>query len=166
MHLGIAIWAIIAAWRWGDWKHWQRYQSTMLYFAAGNLLYNYFTSDFPLWHFNPDFLINHKITEVIYTFIVFPATVLLFLSRYPQSLKHRIYHIAQWILIYSALEWIGQVLGKIEYHHNWNFWWSVAFNCITFPMLRLHYVKPLAAFMLSVLFTVFFISYFQVPINK
>ncbi|MDQ0899406.1 hypothetical protein [Paenibacillus sp. V4I7] len=80
MHFVIGFIIIGAAYRWGDWRNWKKYHSTMMYFALGNLLYHYLCANHLLWQLMPDFSLSHSITEMIYTFIVFPATALLFLT--------------------------------------------------------------------------------------
>ena len=52
---------------------------TMMYFALGNLLYNFLTASYFLWRLDADFFSNHTLTEMLYTFIVFPGTALLYL---------------------------------------------------------------------------------------
>ncbi|MBT2729839.1 hypothetical protein J7E63_23550 [Bacillus sp. ISL-75] len=53
--------AILCAWKWGDWKNWRQYLSTIQYFLIGDMLYNLFTRNFPLWGYPnpPNILPNH-----------------------------------------------------------------------------------------------------------
>ncbi len=83
MHVATAIIVIIAVFIWGDWRNWQKYHTTMLYYAIGNLTYNFLTANYFLWRFNADFIPNHSLTEMLYTFIVFPGTILIFLKNFP-----------------------------------------------------------------------------------
>ncbi|WP_246050129.1 CBO0543 family protein [Aquibacillus sediminis] len=83
MHVGITILIIIAVWRKGDWRNWEKYHTVMLYFALGNLTYNFLTASYFLWRMDADFISNHTLTEMLYTFIVFPGTALLFIGNFP-----------------------------------------------------------------------------------
>lgn len=165
MHVFLAIFTILILWLRGDYKHWQKYHTTMLYYAVGNLAYNFICANYLLWRLNPDFLSNHSQTEMLYTFIVFPATALMFLARYPNTWKRKLLHYATWISLYLSLELVFIWLGKIEYQYGWNFWWSVFLVIIMFPMFRLHHTRPLLTYILSVPITIFLMYVFDVPFD-
>ncbi|QGQ95519.1 hypothetical protein EHS13_11830 [Paenibacillus psychroresistens] len=164
MHLLITLCTVFAVWRWADWKNWQKYHTTMLYIVVGGLLYEYLTKGFVLWVFHPDFLYNQRITIIIYAIFTMPLSVLLFLSNYPPTNKlKQLKYLLKWIFIYSIAELALQILGKITYENNWTYWYSVLFDVMMFPMLRLHYVKPLRAYFLSIIIIVGLMWYFKVP---
>lgn len=165
MHFVIGFIIIGAAYRWGDWRNWKKYHSTMMYFALGNLLYHYLCANHLLWQLMPDFSLSHSITEMIYTFIVFPATALLFLTNYPEDRMKVVFHYIQWVLIYGGTEYVLHMFGRIQYQYGWGFWWSLLFDCTMFPMLRLFSVKPLLAYLVSAVLTVFWVVLFKVPVN-
>ncbi|MFC5653707.1 CBO0543 family protein [Paenibacillus solisilvae] len=165
MHLTLALITILAAWKYADWKNWQQYHSTMMYFALGNLLYNFLTANHFLWKLKPDFLPNHSLTEMVYTFIIFPATVLLFLSTYPKRDKKLIGHYLKWIGIYVGVEWFFMMTGRIIYQYGWSLYWSIIFDILMFPMLRLFYKRTLLAYAISLLMCIFWVWYFKVPVN-
>lgn len=153
MHIFVAVWVLLASWRWGDWKNFILYYPTMLYIALSNLLYVFFAHEFfHLWELRED-IGNHAITFLIHVFIINPFSAFLFLSNYPSTLKSKILHTLKWIFLFLIVEWIGYKLEKITYHNGWNYWWSVLFIVVMFPMLRLHYVKPSWAIFLSVVCT-------------
>jgi hypothetical protein len=160
MHLVITVWALSAAWRWGDWRHWQNYHATMLYMSAMNLLYFYFCADYLLWENKPDLGFSKTFVNLLYTFVVFPCTVLIFLSNYPRNLKMQGFYILKWVIIYIGVELIGALFGRISYQHGWNLGWSSLFVVVMFAMLRLHYKKPIIAYIFSVLIITFLLSYF------
>jgi hypothetical protein len=164
MHIFLAIFVIWATYRWGDWRNWQKYHPTMMYFALGNLLYNFLCANHMLWTLAPDVLSNAGLTEMVYTFIIFPASALLFLTNYPQGRKKVFFHYVQWVLIYGSGEYIFYLFGRIYYQYSWSFAWSIAFNIIMFPMLKLFSVKPLIAYILSALLTVFWMKMFHIPL--
>jgi hypothetical protein len=165
MHLFVALWALISAWKWGDWRNWEKYHPTLMYFAMGNLLYNFLTANHFLWKLEPDFLPNHSMTEMVYTFITFPATAFLFLSNYPKE-THKIFlHYLKWIFIFVAVEWVFSRTGRILYQYGWSLGWSAIFDCTMFPMLWLFYRKPLIAYGISAIMCVFWVWLFDVPVN-
>ncbi|MFZ5986810.1 MAG: CBO0543 family protein [Bacillota bacterium] len=149
MHLGVIILTIFAAWQKGDWKNWERYHSTMLFVAMSNLLYNFIYFNHFLWQLKPDFLFNHVMGEMFYTFIVFPFSAFILLSNYPKDLKKQVYRIAKFITVYILIEWIFLEYGRIVHKYGWNMWWSLAWDCMMFPIWVLHYKKPLIAYFVS-----------------
>lgn len=166
MHLAIAIWSFLAAWRWGDWKHFEKYHKTLLFISCGGLLYEFFTKDYVLWDFRPDFLINRTITDLVYIFVIMPCSTFVFLSTYPDRPIRQALHVAKWTVIYAVLEWVGWQMGRIYYEHGWSIYWSAAFDCAMFPMLRLHFKKPIWAYAISIPLIGFLIWVFHVPLNK
>jgi hypothetical protein len=149
MHLIVAIVTLLAAIRWGNWKNIGKYYPTQLYMIMGALLYLFIYGPDTLWDEIPDSGINNKLTILLYVFIVFPCTVLLYLSKYPSTTLKQFFYIAVWIIFYSGTELILFFFGKMLYNSGWNICWSVAFNCMMFPMLRLHFVRPFWAIGLS-----------------
>lgn len=163
MHLAITIWALLAALRWADWKRWREFLPTIYYMVFSNFFYQYIAHTlYHLWKNESNFL-NELVIDSLYSFIVFPCTVMLFLSNHPNPSQKRWLHYVKWIAIYSALEWIGQLFGFISYHHGWSWYWSLLFNCVMFPMLRLHHQRPLWAlgmtpFIIWILLEIFYLN--------
>lgn len=151
MNLLVIIFVIFSAWKWSDWKNWQKYHATMLFIVVANLLYNLIYYDHLLWKLMPDFLYSQFIGELLYTFIVFPFTALLFMSRYPKSIKSQIFYNLKYIAIYILFEFIFYKFGGIIYNYDWNMWWSLAWDCMMFPIWALHYKKPLLAYGASII---------------
>jgi hypothetical protein len=165
MHLVIALFTIFAVWRWADWKNWKKYQPSMLYITSGGLLYEYLTRGYNLWLFHPDFLYNQTITVIVYAVVTMPLSILIFLSHYPQKHMKQILYILKWVMIYSAVELALQLFGRITYQHGWNFWFSVLFDVVMFPMIRLHHVKPLLAYFISLVIIILLMICFKVPLE-
>jgi hypothetical protein len=165
MHLVIALFTIYATWRWGNWRNWKDYHSTMFYIASGGLLYEYLTVNKPLWNFHPDFLYNQTITVIVYAFVTMPLSTLIYLSQYPKELKLQVIYIFKWACIYAAVELVLQFTGRISYDHGWNFWHSLLFDLMMFPMLRLHFVRPFLAYVLSIVIIILLIHWFKIPIQ-
>jgi hypothetical protein len=164
MHLVIVIFTLFAAWRWGDWRNWQRYHPTMIYIAMGNLLYNFVYANHYLWQLKPDFLLNHMVGEIVYTFITIPLTGLIFLSGYPKNITGQILHNLKFIAIYILIEAVLQYYGRIVYNYGWNIWWSSAWDFMMFPMWVLHHKKPLIAYAASIAVVVLVLALF--PVNN
>ncbi|MEQ6375540.1 CBO0543 family protein [Bacillaceae bacterium S4-13-58] len=167
MHLIVSLFVILSVWLWGDWRNWQKYHTVMLYFALGNLAYNFLTANYFLWRLDADAFSNRTFTEVLYTFSVFPGTALLFVGNYPKNLgKSKIIsHYLFYIGWYAGIEFLYVHFNRIDYQYGWNYWWSVGFDIIMFPMLWLFYRKPLIAYPLSILFAIFFLWWFDIPVG-
>jgi hypothetical protein len=167
MHIAMSIYCIYMVWRKGVWRNWRKYHTTMMYFALGNLLYNFLTANHFLWRFSSEFLANHTTVEMLYTFIVFPATVLLFLSHYPEgkSFFKKAYHVFIWVVIYGVVEFVYWQLDKIHYQYGWNLWWSIFFDFTMFPMLVLFHKRPLLAYTISFFMAIFWVQFFDVPVH-
>ncbi|MBT2657919.1 hypothetical protein J7E81_22200 [Bacillus sp. ISL-18] len=167
MHIiGQFLW-IFAAWRWGDWRNWRNYQSTLLFMIVFSLLYDVLSYNYSLWIFSDFILPTHTLNSLAVTFIGFPCSVLLFLSRFPKNnrIKQLIY-VSFWVVLYIAIEYFFVVIGLFHYYHGWNIWWSALLDATLFPMLLLHHKKPLAAYIISVPIIIFYFLFFNLPISK
>ncbi|MCL6637845.1 MAG: hypothetical protein K6T26_07835 [Alicyclobacillus sp.] len=163
--LASGLW-LFSAWRWGDWRHWERYHATILYLILGGMLYDVLTHDFPMWRYQPDGLWpNHLTVGLRVLFVTFPCTVLLYLPHYPPGWRQCPYVLA-WAALYSTLEWGLHHVGLITYHNGWRYVYSVLFNLLMFTMLRLHFVRPLWAYGVSVLIVSGLVWAFGVPVSS
>ncbi|MBM7660351.1 hypothetical protein JOC85_001118 [Bacillus mesophilus] len=168
MHIILTLISIIAVWVRKDYKKWWEFYPTMQYIALGNLTYNFLCASHWLWRLSPDIKwFNHSILEMAYTFIVFPFTSLMFLSRYPENqgtfrvLRHYLF----WIGLYVGVEYILRLQGSIIYKFGWSLMWSAIFDCLMFPFLRLHYKKPLLTLLFSIPITIFWLWLFDIPVH-
>lgn len=119
---GLLAGSLLAAWRWGDWRRWPRYYPTLLYVMVANLLAGYITYQHPLWDFNADALAASETTvELLNTFIVLPATTLVYLGNYPAAgpLRQTGYVLA-WVALFAAVETADTLLGGICYFNGWS----------------------------------------------
>jgi hypothetical protein len=167
VHVFIVILTIFFVWKQKVYKEWRKYHATMLYFSICNLTYNLICANYWLWKFDNNVLLTHTLLELVYSFITFPATVLLFLAQYPEkkAIKRKITYYLTWIGIYFVGEWLLLQAGEMIHSNGWSLRWSLLFDFIMFPMLRLHYKHPLIAYLLSVLIATFLICWFDVPIH-
>ncbi|WP_216829575.1 CBO0543 family protein [Alkalihalobacterium elongatum] len=165
MHFTLTLIVVIAIWVKGDYKNWQKYHTTMLYYALGNLTYNFLCANYLLWKLDPDIMPNHSMTEMLYTFVVFPGTILMFLRHYPSTFKKQIIHNSIWIAIYVGIEYFFLLTGRIYYQFGWNLGWSALLVAIMFPMFRLHHKRPILTYVISVIITILLVWIFDVPVD-
>ncbi|WP_077617082.1 CBO0543 family protein [Bacillus sinesaloumensis] len=162
---------LLALFVWGDWRNPKKYYSTYLFFLLGDFLYLYFFSDYyPMWSYAPqgfDEDIGLTNTHVVLSImaIKYPATILIFLGRYPgdQSWVKQLIYILMWSSIYGINEALDLFFGLITYDNGWSIWWSVLFNFVMFSILRLHFVRPLRAWVASSIFILILWHVFDVP---
>lgn len=167
MNLLIAGIALIACWKWGDWRNWEKYYPTILFMIVGNFLYNILTYNYPMWLYEEALLPNHTMIEMVHSFVVFPVTVLIFLPSFPEkNIFKKAVYILRWVFIFISVEWMMSKLDLFSYHNGWNIGWSILFNAIMFTMLRIHFKKPLLAWAISIFIVLWLIIFFEVPIEK
>jgi len=63
------------------------------------------------------------------------------------------------------MEFISYITGAFSYHNNWNIGYSIIFNCLMFPILILHYKKPLLAFLVCSILAFLLMAFFEIPIK-
>jgi hypothetical protein len=160
LHIAVILFTIFAAWRWGDWRNWPKYHLTMLFISGGALLYLFLYKDALLWDLQHH-LMNHTLTELLYVLTVLPLTVLLFLSNYPDGFGKQAYRIIKFIAIYSIMEFIYYKFGLITYKYGWNFWLSIGWYCMMFPVLALHLKSRYMLILFLLLVWLFFLTCFQ-----
>jgi hypothetical protein len=153
IHVVVLIAVIIMAWRWGEWKNWSRYHATMLFMAAGDLFYKYLYHCNPLWEYG-NLFINQTVTDLIYNLLVLPLSALLLLSNCPESLAKQAMKILKFMVVFALVEFGYQEAGLMQYHRGWNLGWSVAWDGMMFPMLILHYKKPVIAYLAGGVITI------------
>lgn len=170
MHLLINAIFLVVGLKWGDWKNWRKYHATILFLWFGDLLYNVLCYQYNMWQykesiFAENLLTNHVIITLLIMFVSYPATVLIYLGKFPEQKMKAVLWVLFWVILYSTVEFINlRFLNLITHHHGWTISWSVMFNLIMFPMLRFHYKRPGPALLLSIPIIFFFVCYFQVPI--
>ena len=163
MSILIGLTAVLIAWRWGDWRNWKQYYPTYLFMTTVSFITDSLTHRHTLWYFCPTlFLPNNTVTAMFYAFTVYPATVILFLSRYPagQYWRQGLY-IAQWVAVYSALEAMAKTLGAMGHQNGWTIWWSALVDITMFTALRIHFFKPLLAWLVAILFAALILTVFN-----
>ncbi|KKK39042.1 hypothetical protein WQ57_04430 [Mesobacillus campisalis] len=171
MHIVFNALFLLAAIKWGDWKRWKVYYPTILFLISIDSIKNFLLYNHMMWTYQEVFfgkalLQNHTVINLMIMVVVYPATILIYLGRFPKETWKQIRWISIWISVYWIVEYINlKYLDLINHHNGWNMWWSLLFLSVMFPMLRLHHKNPLLAWVLSVLFTVFLWNAFNVPIE-
>jgi hypothetical protein len=162
--IGVCTW-LIAALRWGDWRNWQRYYSTILYFLLGDALYYYVSYTHRLWSLEPTWPLKNEVTCIAGEFIVFACTILIYMGKYPPNHFISIRWTAIWVMIYTVNEVILLWTGTFSYQHGWTIFHSFMFNILLFILLRLHFKKPLWTMLLSIPVTTILIFINSIPLK-
>jgi len=164
VHIGINLLFILASWKWGNWSRWRHYHATMLYVAICDLLYLFLTANHQLWSYVPEpFLKHYALTEALYALVMLPATVLIFLSRLPAKPLKQAGHCLLWVGILFTIECVLLSTGRFRHLNGWSLYWSLGFDLVMFPMLILHYKKPLLAYLVSAAIVVYLLWQFEIP---
>jgi hypothetical protein len=163
------VWLVILL-KWGDWRNWKKYYPTILFFILGDFIYLYLLSDqYPMWRYNPqgydkEVGITNAHVSLSVMAIKYPATILIYLSRFPDSNKWKqTVYILFWVFLYAINEIIDLNANLIKHYNGWNLWWSIIFNTVTFIILRIHFTSPLLAWIISLGFIVLLWNIFNVP---
>lgn len=157
---------LVAAWRWGDWRNWQIYYPTFIYFILNDFGYGYVTYNQPLWQYE-SYLLNTTLSDILITVIGYPSIILLFLTYYPKGFRKRIVYIAIWGTLYFIfVELVSHKLGFITYHNGWNIYYAFLFVYSLFPMFRLHHKKPLVAWIIASSLAMVSYLWFGLSISK
>lgn len=154
---------LAACYKWGDWRNWREYYPTVLYVIIGDLSYNFVFYQHTLWKYQG--LVNHTVSDYLVALLVFPAAVILYLTYYPRG-KYQTLYILLWTLANSMLEHASVKLGYFSYNNGWNIYWSALVFYIAFILVRLHYLKPLLVWPLSVACGLVMMAIFHVPITS
>ncbi len=149
--IGLLAGFLLAAWRWGDWRRWRRYYPTLLFVMVANLAAGYVTYHHPLWDFNADTLaVSETTVELLNTFVLLPTAALIYLGSYPAAGPARqARYVLAWIMLFAAIETADTLIGGISYFNGWSLGHSVLFDCVMFPIIRLHHVRPPLAWLAS-----------------
>lgn len=157
--------SIAVCWKWGDWRHWEKYYPTVLYMLIGDFTVDLLMHDTPLWGFGK-FIERYQFLDIAAMILMYPGTVLLYLTYYPKSIGKQAAYILLWVGIYTVIELISYLTNQFNYYHGWNIWYSVLFNLGMFPLLALHYKKPLVVWPISVALCFLVVWWFRIPLAR
>jgi hypothetical protein len=167
-HLFIQLSFLIAGYKWGDWKNWRKYYSTILFFILMDLFYNFLLYHYPMWtlHDSPIPLFQYEYFIILcLMFLRYPPTVLIYLGKFPNGRLKRMGWITLWVVIYFILEVLNLHMGSVSHHNGWNLAWSFLFNIVLFVMIKIHYHRPLLSWALSFIWILFLWNIFDVPMD-
>ena len=136
-----------ACYKWGGWKQWRDYYSTILYVIIGDLAYQFVFKDYRLWTYTG--MLGHTYTALILMFLVFPPAILLFLAHVPSGLLKKTIYITAWAIVNTAVEWIACRTNGLHYAHSWGILWSFALFVIAFILIWVHYKRQLLVWPVS-----------------
>ncbi|HWQ43586.1 MAG TPA: CBO0543 family protein, partial [Desulfosporosinus sp.] len=159
------IW-ILSAYKWSDWRNWKSYYPTILFFIVGDLIYNFVAYNHPLWELtSPRF--GTTFSVLIMNATLWPASTLLFLTHFPfaGNLKKALY-ILIWVAIFTLVELFFSSFSYLKYSNGWNIGWSILFNTVMFPLLKIHHEKPQLAWPLAFLFGTIVIYFFDIALSS
>ena len=129
------------------------------------MVVDFLTVDKPLWAFSK-LSYNCQMIDLAIMAFVYPSTAILFLSHYPTEVSKQIKYLVLWVGIYTAIELIGTLVGDFQHFNGWNMYYSILFNITMFPLLRLHYKKPLLVWPISVVLAFLVIWWFRIPLTR
>jgi hypothetical protein len=154
---------IFICYKWGDWKNWQSYYSTILFFIACDYIETFVSAAKPLWHYTAT-IFPGAVTHMIISLVIYPCTVLIFFSFYHNfSQLNKFLYLILWVGIYSLLEYIGLKFNFIVYFNGWNFIYSVFFDLIMFFILVVHQKSPPISWLLSLTMGITITWWFKLP---
>lgn len=142
--------------------------SNYIVYGGREFLYSYLFNEYPMWRFEHTFeeklLPTRMSIDLLKGFTSFPILTLIYLSHYPeeQNVIKKVLHIITWTFLFGFIEYISKMFGMISYHHGWNMWWSLFFDFAMFSILAVHYKRPIIAWILSGLFTLFLWEVFHI----
>jgi len=140
-HIFLAIVSIAICYKLGDWRNWRKYYSTILFFILSSVVCIVLTYNHPLWLYKSEIL-NQTFSDLLISITVYPSTIMLFIPHLPNGKIKTIRHISYYVAVYSIVEFIASKLGYFSYYNGWNIGYTIIFNYIMFPILILHYRKP------------------------
>jgi len=152
-------------WKWGDWRNWKKYYPTILYIIVFSLFYEFLTQGYPLWRLDHP-LLKNTFSVIVVSFIIFPATLMLYLPYQDKKIYKRMGFYLLWVLIYSIIEFSQYKLGNVHYFNGWNYGYSVLFDFGLFLAVRLHYKYPLITDVISVFTVPIVLALFSFPFES
>lgn len=162
---------LVAALKWGNWRNWQEYYSTILFFILGDLLKNFLFHDYSMWEYQETIfwekiLFSHTVITLMIMLITYPSTILLYLGHYPRTRIRQVLWVSFWVFLYSLIEFVNlKYFNLINHFHGWTIGWSVAFNVVMFSTLRVHYKNSLLAWGISFIWLIFLWKVFKIPLD-
>ncbi|KAA0549825.1 hypothetical protein FZW96_00280 [Bacillus sp. BGMRC 2118] len=171
MQTSFVLFFIMISLKYGDWKNWNEYYSTLLFWIIGDLLYASLLHDFRVWEFHPVWidhfiLPTHSIIATAIAFLIYPSVIVIFLGKIPRSILPKICWIILWAIIFEVVEIVAYLNKSITHNYGWNLIWSFIFNLLTFSLLAIHKWKPWVTWILAGLTVTLLFIIFNPPLPK
>ena len=160
----LGVFSICICYKLGDWKNWKEYYPTILFFILSSVTCIILTYNHPLWLYQ-SVIINHTFTDLFISITVYPCTIMMFIPHLPSRISKIILHISIYVAVYTIPEFVAVKLGYFTYYNGWNIWYTVIFNYIMFPVLILHYKKPLYAWTIALVSPHILFFLLKIPYN-
>ncbi|OXM85597.1 CBO0543 family protein [Paenibacillus rigui] len=148
----------------GAGRQWKTYYVTYTFVSLCNLLYNLLCQNHLTWSFHPELLINHKIADLLNTFVLLPSITILYLYYYPSRKLTKFFYYFGWVIGLTLLESIWFMYGRITYDRGWSILWSFGFYLVMFYVIKLHQTNLKKALLLSLGSVIFLILVFKIPL--
>ena len=160
---GMTILSLGLCYKKGDWKHWEKYYPTILFYIIISINESIITNKKVLWQFfnSPSW---DQITDYLLEFITFPCIIILFLSNYPQTKMKQFFYLISYVFLLFLSEVGFYISREIKYYNGWSLWWSFLLYAVAFPLMALHYKHPLLAWPTVILLTVGLMFYFKISL--
>lgn len=157
--------SLAPCYKWGDWRNWKLYYPTLLFYLCGSLIENIITNNTHLWLFYGSYSAD-LLTDILFDFLLLPCVEILFLSNYPKGKLKQIFYYLAFLAAMSIFELVLFLSGEIKYYGSWNVVWSILVYAGIFPLLRIHFKKPLLAWLILFLFIAGGMFYFKIPLES
>lgn len=161
----LAIIGNVVCWRLKYWKNWKEYYPTILFVYVGNLIYDVLTHSRPLWSFG-NLIFKYPILDLMVMALLYPATVILYLSHYPSGFYKQVLYVLMWSAIFDVSELVAWCTNGFDYYNGWTIIYSIIFNLIMFPVIRLHHKKPLFVWPICGAMAMLIIWWFRIPLAR
>lgn len=150
--------------KWGDWKNWRLYYPTILFYIIVDFNHMLLLTEKELWVIHG--FCNDTIADYFISFIIAPCVIILFLSNYPKRIIKQVFYIGVYVFIYSAIDYIAYFYKTIAYHNGWNIKWTIMLYISAFILLRLHYKRPLWAWLVFLILTGVVVFFFKISLKS
>jgi hypothetical protein len=163
-HLILTIIILIAAIRYVEWNRWREFLPTVYFVVLLNWYYLYISeSKIELWQHKNSF-ISIFVTDSMYSFVLLPCLTFMFLSNFPEKRYTKIFRYIKYIVISILIEIIALQTNNFTVKNGWNLGWELFFYPVMYFTMRLHYLTPIRAIILSILVVIFLLAAFRVDI--
>lgn len=151
----------------GKWRNWKECYPTILYVIIGDITCKLLLYKKPLWII-ADIYFKYSFLYIFLIVGLYSGTSILFLSYYPymKSKKKQLLYYLFWNCLYTGIEIIAYHIGEFKYFCGWNIFYTIIFNIIMFPLIRLHRYKPLLVWPISTALAFIVIWMFKIPLAR